>query len=103
MVKQITINLQDDILDMVNIYAKARGLEIEEALKFIIGDAISGVFRPPVMPPPMADPMKLLMNIFAGTGMCKCQKCSTKLTADEIMVNGDQCFKCKPDTRALEF
>jgi hypothetical protein len=100
--KLAQVHLEDKIYDRVEVFAKDRGLEFEEALRFIIGDSI---FESHIPFPQMqvSDPMKPFYNVMAGMGMCKCHKCSTTLISDEIMVNGDQCFKCKPDTRHLEF
>jgi hypothetical protein len=66
-----------------------------------LGDAFHNVSFTPVPMP--SDPMKPLYTMMAAMGICKCNKCSLALTADEIMVNGVECFKCKPDTRSLEF
>ncbi|MDD5547074.1 MAG: hypothetical protein PHO67_07990 [Candidatus Omnitrophica bacterium] len=104
--KELTLSLHDEIYEKVCIFASERGLEVEEAVKFIIGDALRFTGVAPMILPPLApskDPMTPLYKMMEAMGMCKCKDCTTPLTADEIMVNGAKCFKCKPDTRNLEF
>lgn len=99
--KEITLTLHEDIFERLEVYAKARGLAIDEAARFILGDLLAFVpLKPPTAP---KDPMDVLYEMMGSLGFSKCDECSKKLTAKEIKVNSTKCFACKPDISDMEF
>lgn len=102
--KPVTIDVDEEVLEKINVAAKQRGLEFEEMIRFTLGESfLTAPTHTPGPPKTPQDPMEILGKLMAATGMAKCRECSLQLTFDEIIVNGDKCFKCVPDTRNLEF
>ena len=102
--KPVTIDVDEEIIEKIKNAAKQRGLEFEEMVRFTLGESyLAASAHGPVPPAAPRDPMEVLGKLMASFGMAKCRECSLQLTFDEIMTNGDKCFKCVPDTRNLEF
>jgi len=102
--KPVTIDVDEEIIEKIKTAAKQRGLEFDEMVRFTLGESyLAAPAHGPVPPAAPRDPMDVLGKIMAATGMARCKNCSSQLNFDEIMVNGDKCFKCVPDTRSLEF
>lgn len=104
--REITIALHEDVYEKLECYAKARGLVVDEAAKFLIGDVVAMVASQslPTSPVPAGkDPWDMLYDMLAAMGIIRCEDCSKKLTAEEIKVNSNKCFACKPDISDMEF
>lgn len=102
--KQLLVDLEEEIFEKVEVFAKMRGLEVDEAVRYILGEATMniGICRPVFgAPPPISDPTDVLYNMMESLGMATCRQCTAKLTAEEIKKNKSICFKCKPDLDKL--
>ncbi|MFA5376693.1 MAG: hypothetical protein WC455_13175 [Dehalococcoidia bacterium] len=96
--KQVLVDLQEEIFEKLEHFAKNRGLEVDEAVRVIIGEALVNFFiSKPVWPNPPSDPMDVVYNMMEAVGMASCRKCTAKLTAEEIKKNKSLCFNCQPD------
>lgn len=102
--REIALTLHEDVFERLEAYAKARGLAVDEAVKFLIGDMLAGAnFNQGINIPALKDPWDMLYDMLESMGICKCDECFKKLTAKEIKVNSTKCFTCKPDISDMEF
>jgi hypothetical protein len=102
-VQQITVDVQDSVYDGLEQFARDRGLDVVEGVKWLLGDFIhNNVFRRyapgqmqvvPATPSAGLDPLLkfVIAETLKAAGM-KCPHCQAVLTVKDIEVNG--CGSC---------
>jgi len=112
-VHQVIVDVQDDVYDGLEQFARDRGLDVAEGLKWLLGDFVyHNVFRhypglgpsqlsvAQAVPATVGTPFdqllvigKFLLADMLKKGDIKCSHCQAVLTIKDIEVNG--CSSCK--------
>jgi hypothetical protein len=104
---QVTVDVQDSVYDGLEQFARDRGLDVVEGVKWLLGDFVhhnvSRRYPPPGQLPvaqaipatPAVDYMavgKFLLADYLKRNDIKCPHCQAVLTAKDLEVNG--CSSC---------